>query len=470
MMWIWRILLGVALLQAIASDAVRAVSKPVSSTASRERWALSNSTLTSLTTSGSTSLTSSRTPSRTNQFNLPKTASPRKYGRPGTGQQGQNNKVGPVGRPRRTKHKVTGTGTRSRPHVPKTKSKTKAKTKHRTKSPAQTQTQKPRPQGKARPPRTRSKSKGRHRTKSHSKTRPHHGRKSTSIPVSSIEPTSIAPSSMPLSSSISSSAASTQALVVASPIPKSPWRGHKVIGYYSYHHVRTMPPDSLPWHQLTHVVFAFGSLDSTYNIGIPAKGQSAISTLFAAAKANGVKTVLSIGGWRGSTYFSEMVASNSSRSTFITSVRNIIQQYNIDGIDIDWEYPGRPGDTGTPYNETTDVPNLLLLIRQMRQTLGWRVELSAALSSSKPWSSDVSEFAELLDYGSIMSYNFAGRGQTKSGAMAPLEGAASVSSCAMNWNNAGWPWHKLTLGIPGYGRSWTLVDVLPLSLSNLTVA
>jgi chitinase len=226
-----------------------------------------------------------------------------------------------------------------------------------------------------------------------------------------------------------------------------------------------MPPESLPWNQLTHVVFAFGSLESTYNITIPTKGQVTISALFAAAKANGVKTVLSVGGWRGSTYFSEMVASNSSRSTFISSARNIIQQYDLDGIDIDWEYPGRPGDVGTPYNEITDVPNLLLLIRQMRQTLGWRVELSAALSSSKPWSSDVREFAQLLDYGSIMSYNFAGRGQIKSGAMAPLEGSASVSSGAMNWNSAGWPWHKLAMGIPGYGRSWTLEDVIPFSRS-----
>lgn len=221
-----------------------------------------------------------------------------------------------------------------------------------------------------------------------------------------------------------------------------------------------MPPNSLPWSQLTHVVFAFGALESNYSVTIPAKGQSALSTLFSTARANGVKTVLSIGGWRGSTYFSEMVASNSSRSAFISSTRDVIRQYNIDGIDIDWEYPGRPGATGTPYNETTDVPNLLVLLKQMRQTLGWRVELSAALSSSKPWASDVRDFAEVLDYGSIMSYNFAGRGQTKSGAMAPLEGAASVSSGATNWNNAGWPWHKLTLDIPGYGRSWTLVDVL----------
>ena len=436
-MWVWRILFFVVLAQALVP------SKAPSSICADRKCALSSN------------LTRSVSISRiANQWNLPKTTTqPRKYGRP----TGQQRNVGPVGRPRRTR--VTGTTTRRPQQSPTakrlsaTKTKTKSKSKTRTKSHTGTQKPKQRPAtrtNKHQKPQTTSTK----RSKTHSRTRSH-SRKWSSRPVSLLSPSSSVylPSSRPESSTIPTDS-------VATPLPKSPWPGHKVIGYYSYHHVGTMPPNSLPWNQLTHVVFAFGTLDSTFSVTIPAKGQSAISTLFSTAKANGVKTVLSIGGWRGSTYFSEMVASNSSRSAFISSTMSVIRQYDIDGIDIDWEYPGRPGDTATPYDEVNDVPNLLLLIKQMRQTLGRNVELSAALSSSKPWSSNVREFADLLDYGSIMSYNFAGRGQSKSGAMAPLEGAASVSSGAMNWNNAGWPWHKLTLGIPGYGRSWTLVDVL----------
>lgn len=52
-----------------------------------------------------------------------------------------------------------------------------------------------------------------------------------------------------------------------------------------------------------------------------------------------MKVLLSVGGW-GSSRFSEMAQTDSTRMAFAADCKRVIDQFDLDGIDIDWEYPG----------------------------------------------------------------------------------------------------------------------------------
>lgn len=56
-------------------------------------------------------------------------------------------------------------------------------------------------------------------------------------------------------------------------------------------------------------------------------------------KKPSLKVLLSVGGW-GSSRFSEMAQTDSTRMAFAADCKRVIDQFDLDGIDIDWEYPG----------------------------------------------------------------------------------------------------------------------------------
>ena len=45
--------------------------------------------------------------------------------------------------------------------------------------------------------------------------------------------------------------------------------------------------------------------------------------------------MLSIGGWSGSQYFSSLVATDDTRTSFANAILNVVSQYQLDGIEIE---------------------------------------------------------------------------------------------------------------------------------------
>ena len=80
-----------------------------------------------------------------------------------------------------------------------------------------------------------------------------------------------------------------------------------------------------------------------------------------------VKTLLATGGWNaGSKPFSDMVETRANRSEFVTSTIDFLRQRDFDGLDMDWEYPGKRG--GRPEDRARlvlllEVSNPLIIIK-----------------------------------------------------------------------------------------------------------
>lgn len=93
----------------------------------------------------------------------------------------------------------------------------------------------------------------------------------------------------------------------------------------------------------THIYFSFGVLSPSYVVQIP--NITATYEFDQFKKIQGAKRILSIGGWAFSTdpstymIFREGVTA-ANRLTMATNIANFIKDNDLDGVNIDWEYPG----------------------------------------------------------------------------------------------------------------------------------
>ena len=84
---------------------------------------------------------------------------------------------------------------------------------------------------------------------------------------------------------------------------------------------------------------------------------------------NDLKVVLSLGGWTLSQNFSDVVADPGKLSTMVSSCVAMMQQYDFDGLDIDWEYPGGGGLGGNSFDPVNDKANYATMVMELRAGL-----------------------------------------------------------------------------------------------------
>lgn len=96
----------------------------------------------------------------------------------------------------------------------------------------------------------------------------------------------------------------------------------------------------------THIYFAFGVLSSSYEVQIPNGTATGTTYKFDQFKQlAGTTRVLSIGGWAFSTDPSTYMifrngVTSANRLTMAKNIANFVKDNELDGINIDWEYPG----------------------------------------------------------------------------------------------------------------------------------
>ncbi|KAI8325403.1 glycoside hydrolase, partial [Martensiomyces pterosporus] len=252
-----------------------------------------------------------------------------------------------------------------------------------------------------------------------------------------------------------------------------------VVGYYP--NWVTMPQLSLS--KYTHVNFAFAIPQS--NGSLKYDNQSDMPGIVTNLHAAGVKALISIGGWTGSNLFSTILKNTTTRTAFLNNIVAYAKQYNLDGIDIDWEYPGRLGDNCNKYDPANDTNNFLSFLQDLRNqldtTFGSRTKLLTLAVRVQPFDgpngpiSDVSAFAKVVDYINLMQYDIMGSWEPTTGPNAPLQYTPgkgeqfSFASAIDAWSSAGWPTSQMNAGIPFYGHSTTALQDMSKNPSNMYV-
>ena len=125
--------------------------------------------------------------------------------------------------------------------------------------------------------------------------------------------------------------------------------------------------------------------------GFPPTEAQNLSTLLALKRAQpALQVLVSVGGWLWSGQFSTMARSPASRALFLDSVVAYIERHNLDGLDIDWEYPGQAG-AGNRFRPE-DKENYTALLRETRmrfdvegQRLGRPLLITIAAGASGEW-------------------------------------------------------------------------------------
>ena len=250
---------------------------------------------------------------------------------------------------------------------------------------------------------------------------------------------------------------------------------YRIIGYVMGN--RSPDLNRIDATMLTHINYAFANVrDNTIVLerDTDAGNLARLNTL--KARNPNLKILLSVGGWSWSDHFSDAALTDASRQTFARSAIDLLTTHRLDGIDLDWEYPGQRGEDNTYRPE--DKQNFTLLLKTMREHLDaqsakdgltgpdkYLLTIASGANQTYLDHTEMDVAQRYLDFVNIMTYDFAGSWSTTAGHHTNLYPSAAAgapkraaSTEVANHLRAGIPAHKLVLGVAFYGRGWSGAD------------
>lgn len=204
---------------------------------------------------------------------------------------------------------------------------------------------------------------------------------------------------------------------------------------------------------MSHINYAFGHVNDTFD-GVRVDNPDRLKTIVTLKEKNpDLKVMVSVGGW-GSGRFSEMAADDKNRMSFANDCLRIVEEFGLDGIDIDWEYPtsSLAGISSSP----ADRENFNLLMRDLRTALG-KDRLLTLASSAYAEYIDFHSCMQYLDFVNVMTYDMADAPYHHSPLYASENTKGSSEGAVKAHIEAGVPAGQLVLGVPFYGRGGEVV-------------
>jgi len=237
-----------------------------------------------------------------------------------------------------------------------------------------------------------------------------------------------------------------------------------VIGYFAG---RSTALDSFPLQKLTHLIFSFCHLNGKRMSVSNAADTARIQKMVALKdKFPQLKIILSIGGWGGCRTCSPVFSTHRGRKVFVESVKELMEYFKTDGIDLDWEYPAIAGFPGHPYS-VDDRKNFTLIVQALRKKLGYKYEISFAAGGFDRYIDSSVEWKKVMrkvDRVNVMTYDLVHGFSKVSGHHTPLystpEQKQSTDNAVTRLIKLGVPSKKIVIGTAFYARMFQETDTL----------
>ena len=168
-------------------------------------------------------------------------------------------------------------------------------------------------------------------------------------------------------------------------------------------------PEKIPVEKLTHIIYSFTNvIDGEMKFRNPEEAGPKLEALVKQKNRNrDLKVMIACGGW-GADGFSDMALTEDSRQKFINSAHEFIEKYQLDGMDMDWEYPGISGAGTMAHKE--DTKNFTALMKGLREMLDTFDQPKILTFASAGWKRyydfiELSEVMKYANYTNVMTYD-----------------------------------------------------------------
>ncbi|CAF3689335.1 unnamed protein product [Adineta steineri] len=215
----------------------------------------------------------------------------------------------------------------------------------------------------------------------------------------------------------------------------------------------------------THIIYAYATVDDNKPEIIPIQKEDIENyrELALLKKTNpDLKISIRLGG--KSAQYTRYLKRSKSATQLVRSLIWFMQSYGFDGVDIAFEFP----DEDVPDDKLALTTLFEEITKQKRLMSNTIITLTAApFIDHLPKVYDVHKFEKLINYVNLMTFDFYGPWDEKTGVFAPLyhqsyqvesESLRNVDGLVKLWLSLGVPREKILIGIPAYGRSFTLAS------------
>ena len=265
------------------------------------------------------------------------------------------------------------------------------------------------------------------------------------------------------------SAISLLAAATAAQQPAQSGARTPIIAAYVFPREKVLQPGEIDAKSLTRVNYAFANIQKGRIVeGFAHDAENFDYLNHLKAQNPSLVVLISVGGWLWSKNFSDLCITAGSRRTFIDSVMDFLNRYRLDGLDIDWEYPGLVGAGNTFRPE--DKQNFTTLLKELRErfetqthTTHRHLYLTIAAGASTEFlaHTEMDKVSRYVDTVNLMAYDYYEPDSDKiTGHHAPLfinpadPKKISADQSVRQFEQAGVPADKLVLGMPFYGHTW----------------